>query len=348
MASKKPKTLTPLQKEYNKELRRIKRLVNSFKKRGYFFNETEQEKINKILDKGFVSSKNKPKVSSKTVQQLKNKTPEYFYKHSEYIDTKTGEVISGESGRARRRSKEHQKEHFTQKKLEKVKDIIDHYLDEPQEGNDYLNEDEEDYTELTEKEKKKIQEIVDERIKEREKEDKRKQYYEDEERRKQKGDDKNIPNEADNVIENLSDELHKWTPSDLPNSERDVLGEVNNELENFNPPGYWHSQGKKGDITFADIKEREKGKLERILDGAIRSQGRDVVAKRLQDNADEITHLVQEILYASGSKEGNFKDGRTQVNEDIARFSAIIMGRSLTITESEEITDYAEEFEIEN
>ena len=62
----------------------------------------------------------------------------------------------------------------------------------------------------------------------------------------------------------------------------------------------------------------------------------------------EANTLVQEILYGSGDREGNFKDGRTQVNFDLARFSAIIMGRPLTVDESKDLAEIAENLEVIN
>lgn len=120
------------------------------------------------------------------------------------------------------------------------------------------------------------------------------------------------------ILDNIREEIRRWAP--LPN---------------------WT----KG---LSESKERDKNILERLLDGAIAQQGKTVVAKRLEEHAFEVNDLVQEILYGSGSKEGNFRDGRTQVNFDLARFSAIIMGRSLTVEESKDLTDLAENLEVNN
>lgn len=126
------------------------------------------------------------------------------------------------------------------------------------------------------------------------------------------------PRQSYAAIENVREEIRRWTPQ--PN---------------------WSK-------SLSDLKSRDKSILENLLNGAIASQGEEAVARRLEENSVEINALLQEILYGSGSKEGNFKDGRTQVNFDLARFSAIIMGRSLTVEESMDLTDLAENLEVNN
>ncbi len=81
--------LTPLQQEYNKELRRVKRFVKSIEKRGYFFEGKQKEEIEKLLNRSYISSKHKEKISSKTIEALKNKKPDWFYKKAKYIDIDT-------------------------------------------------------------------------------------------------------------------------------------------------------------------------------------------------------------------------------------------------------------------
>lgn len=120
-----------------------------------------------------------------------------------------------------------------------------------------------------------------------------------------------------------------------------TLENVREEIRRWTPQPNWTK-------SLADLKERDKSILENLLNGAIASQGEEAVARRLEENSVEINALLQEILYGSGSKEGNFKDGRTQVNFDLARFSAIIMGRSLTVEESMDLTDLAENLEVNN
>lgn len=128
---------------------------------------------------------------------------------------------------------------------------------------------------------------------------------------------------------------------DIPSQTFATLENVREQISQWIPQSHWSPS-----LSYA--KERDKNILENILIGAIAQQGEETVGQRLEENSIEINALLQEILYGSGSKEGNFKDGRTQVNFDLARFSAIVMGRPLTVDESIELTDVSENFEINN
>lgn len=107
--AKKSTKLTALQQEYNKQLRRIKRFVQGIEKRGYFFEGKQKEEINKLLSKEYISSKHKEKISSKTVESLKNKRPDWFYSRAKYTDyvpdessrfrDYTRKIVSGIHGR---------------------------------------------------------------------------------------------------------------------------------------------------------------------------------------------------------------------------------------------------------
>lgn len=80
-------TLTDL---YNKELRRIKRFIKSAEKRGYEWKESP------IPDR--------PKrIRRESVEALKKKQPEYFYKKARYVDKETGEILTGLQGRQKER-----------------------------------------------------------------------------------------------------------------------------------------------------------------------------------------------------------------------------------------------------
>lgn len=120
-----------------------------------------------------------------------------------------------------------------------------------------------------------------------------------------------------------------------------TLENVREQIRQWTPQTNWTT-------GLSEAKRRDVNILENILNGAIAQQGEEAVGKRLEENSLEINALLQEILYGSGSKEGNFKDGRTQVNFDLARFSAIVMGRPLTVEESIDLTDLAENLEVNN
>lgn len=120
-----------------------------------------------------------------------------------------------------------------------------------------------------------------------------------------------------------------------------VLARVENELKAWDPLGYWPS-------GLKEAKEKDKNTLQRLLESAIEREGRDVVAERLQKNAMRVTDLTLEILYASGTEEGNFKDGRTRVNADLAEMARIISGRALSLAEMKRLSDLTDLMDVIN
>lgn len=125
-------------------------------------------------------------------------------------------------------------------------------------------------------------------------------------------DDKDLPAATYEIIENVREEVRKWAPT-----------------------SGWTE-------FFTESKRRDKNILENMLEGAIRQEGADVIAARLEAHAYEVLSIVQEILYGSGGRDGN------QVNNDFARFSQILLGRGLTVEESIDLAnaqEYTEDFE---
>lgn len=131
------------------------------------------------------------------------------------------------------------------------------------------------------------------------------------------GKDRKVPEEAVITLDGVLEQIAHWEP-----------------LSNWT-------------AGLSSAKEQDKGVLTNIINGAIAADGRDAVAQRIRENSVEINTLLQEILYASGSKEGNFKDGRTQINFDIARFSEIITGKVMDVETSKQLTEQMEEMELE-
>lgn len=124
------------------------------------------------------------------------------------------------------------------------------------------------------------------------------------------------PSITDTVLKNVEDEIRRWQPPA-------------NRSE-------W----------FQKKKEADKNLLQRILEGAIQSEGREAVAARLEANAEEVNRIVQEVLYESGGGDAD-RSGRSKINFDLVRFSAILMGRPLTVDESKTLTDFEESGEYE-
>lgn len=109
MAKKRPQSKD--QKAYNKELRRIKRLITRAEKRGYQFEE------------GVVPKKPK-KITPASVRRVKKITPEYLYGKAVYGGEATaGEIVSGKQGRVEERREAARKGH-RQKGNSELKEIV--------------------------------------------------------------------------------------------------------------------------------------------------------------------------------------------------------------------------------
>lgn len=88
------------------------------------------------------------------------------------------------------------------------------------------------------------------------------------------------------------------------------------------------------------VKRKDTNLLASMLNGAISSEGRTEVARRMQMNAERVIELASYICYGSGGKESS---GRNDLNMAFAEFSSIIMGRPLTFEENVQMTEQAEE-----
>lgn len=119
-----------------------------------------------------------------------------------------------------------------------------------------------------------------------------------------------------------------------------ILDNVREQINTWTPMAHWTP-------NLTEAKTRDKDILSNILNGAISQRGVHAVAKSLNEHALEVNTIIEEILYGSGTTEGNFKDGRTKVNADLVRFSSIVMGRALDAEESIAITEAVEENEID-
>lgn len=122
---------------------------------------------------------------------------------------------------------------------------------------------------------------------------------------------------------------------DLPEATYEIIENIREEIRKWTPISGWSE-------FVAEVKRRDKNILENMLEGAIRQEGANVIAARLEARADEVNRIIQEILYGSDGKDGN------QINIDFARFSQILLGRGLTVEESIDLAnaqEYIEDYE---
>ena len=120
-----------------------------------------------------------------------------------------------------------------------------------------------------------------------------------------------------------------------------ILGDIRTAIDGWSPETHWTD-------SLRMAKERDRNAVGSILTAAVDQFGAGVVAYRLQQQSMNVVELIEEIMYASGSREGNFKDGRTQVNADINRFAKIVKGGELSAEESMQLTEQSEDFEFDN
>ena len=323
--AKKKKAQSPVEKAYNRERNRIKRFIREAEKRGYRFSD--------------FSIPDKPKkITEASVRRLQKYNPKYLYEKATFLNPQTGEIVSGQRGRQIERKRAALKAQMTvgHKRAVRQEQEIEQLL-RSLHGKDTAEYREAKLKEQEEKlkEMERLQEQIDElqeRLRKLAGEEPDTPDYETAEsikERIERGD--YVPDEADMIIDNVVDDIDYM----------ETLAGIEVQIDNWQPLANWTP-------SLETAKRHDRSVLMAELAGAIMSEGRDVVAQRLKEKAEEINGLVSEILYASGSKEGNFKDGRTQVNEDLARFSAIIKGRALNLEESRRLTEISEKAELEN
>ena len=122
-----------------------------------------------------------------------------------------------------------------------------------------------------------------------------------------------------------------------------VLRQLEDMIDAWTPSAEWtHISTLSGPLS--DYKERDKNLLKSALLSALFTEGRSEVAKRAQQNADQLIHIANRVLYESGS---SYKArGVEGVNRDIQLFQTLLTGRSPTVQESLELSDEAERLSI--
>ena len=112
MAKRNSRKQTTNQREYAKQVKRIKQAVRRAEKRGYIFDEN-------------IVPQTPKRITQKAIQQLKEITPNTLYSQAKYIDTSSGEIITGAEGRKLERQKSAKKAKETRernKRKQKKKD----------------------------------------------------------------------------------------------------------------------------------------------------------------------------------------------------------------------------------
>lgn len=117
----------------------------------------------------------------------------------------------------------------------------------------------------------------------------------------------------------------------LPAEEYVVLDNLIQLLNDFTPSGW--------DTEF---KNARRNTLKSILADAISTNGRNAVARSVQENSSKINRLIEEILYSSETQAN-----QQRIEFDMIEFATIVRGSSLTLDESFDLTQQMEDMELE-
>ena len=306
------KLTSKIESEYKLELRKLKQRIKRAEEKGFVFPD------NIIPDKPeIITQKDIEALSELTRDKLRSKA-DYF------IDKSTGETFTGAEGV----KIQHYRANLKAKQAKEINQYAKNYNDAmngklaPDEADDFDKK----FEQLPEETKNKIlrkwwEGLSDEEKNIIEQDLANKRQYDrtvPEPELIDQREDGFIPSEVDNVLANIEEQLNRWSPS-----------------PNWTP-------------TLAGVKENDKNIVQSMYEGALSEYGREGLAQILQGKASQINSLLGEILYASGDKEGNFKDGNTRVNFDINLFASLLNDKPLSIHQSERLTDLAESMELNN
>ena len=100
-------TQKQLIKEIRKERKRVQQNIRRMKKRGFFFDDFELPEIE------YMKTGN---VSKKTLNKLKAITPNVLYQSARWVDTETGEILTGKERQKEERHERAQKSARTRKR----------------------------------------------------------------------------------------------------------------------------------------------------------------------------------------------------------------------------------------
>ena len=124
---------------------------------------------------------------------------------------------------------------------------------------------------------------------------------------------------------------------------------IRNAAENLRMLEYFVSQTydkSSWSEELKNLKNEDRGILQDALNQAIAEAGREAVARRLEEHAEEINRIVQDVLY---NESGNPYREETQpgINRRIQKVKSLLVGRPLTVQESWALTEEGEETYVE-
>ena len=324
-----------LKKEYYKNRTRIQRFVRSAEKRGYTFEENVLPKIPKRITEG-------------SVRRLEKITPDYLYRKSTYTYTPpTGNTvtITGRQGRNVERESAATKGAITRGHNE-VRNLIQRAKRETEsfaeKVKEYAKLKEEQERENREKELRREIEETQRKL------DELKSNLDDYEEPEDDFYDYGIYYDEPEIDDKREPHERYYAESDYEEGKGNEADEVADGLvtlreliDSWTPSANWTE-------SLAAAKEADHRVAKNVLDAAIAELGEQQVVRNVQAHGEELKDLLNHVLYDSGSREGNFKDGRTQVNADIKKFQELLLGHTLSQQEAmktQELIEYHQHYE---
>lgn len=322
---------------YSKEVRRLQQFIRRAKKRGYVFPET-------------IIPKRPKRVTAESVQRLKRLTPSELYKKATYTAPDTGITISGTEGRQIEREAAIAKSSrsrgipYTATPSQSTQ-AVKHYNAELRRINRALSRlQKRGYTIQTPFLPEKPEQITAQNIEELQAITTPTLYqyltYRDiatgqiltgEQGRKlerQRAAQKGVETRQRKSYE-LPDGTVDIVRAPEPTIEYEVLQNVREQIAHWTPNQIWSPY-------FAEVKRQDKNILDRMIEGACRQEGEEVVAARLEAQATRVYDLVEGILYQSKEE---------LVQTDLTNMAEILYGRGLNDEESKRLTEYSETLE---
>ena len=278
MGKRKGNKQTPNQREYAKQLQRIKNAVKRAEKRGYIFNEN-------------VIPQTPKRITKSAIQKLKETTTNKLYGEATYVEPLTGEVFTGLEGRKIERYRSAKKAQQTrQRNKAKHSTAYDTYY--PDGGEIiYSNVFEDFISRLGTPTTKIVEDFI----------------------HKMRDENSDFSTEFRNTFGDVGEEFYNDMLSLSEDSETEVdwfISELNKPTEEY---GYNYYTGKKYKRLLEAIQESERSKntLLTLTYRAIDLVGKSALGWRLNARKDEVHYLVTQGLY--DSKAENIRSACTEL-----------------------------------
>lgn len=338
--------LTPIEAEFAKEKRRIQQIIRRAKKRGFILPIT--------------AIKTPEEITREDILELQTITPETLYRNAQFKDPMSGEIFTGEEGRQIERYRSHKKAAETRRGARAKKEEIHRQHPRSSELSKEYTQESARIKQFIKRAQNRGYVFSDDILGERPRQitqadvDRLKALTPEELYKQAEYVSKIDPNTGE-VTEIISGtegrkrerqtsaakskhtrEINKkQVEPEKPRAQErpepilndTVLKNLEDELSNWQPVNNWS-------VYMKNQKIREVSQCRSILKIAIDEFGRDVIARRVEENAFTIRMCIPAICYDS--------DG-TNVAECIQTFIEILFNRAVDDDESAEISEYAEQ-----